>query len=113
MQADARLFVQLCNSCQVSKLTRNVVNNRNLSGVKNNQFSLDFIGPLERTTNDVSYRMYLLARLFNQVRKDCGDNNLSLTDIIWPKMFYQVVEATRKVGDTGPVFIRSNIYSCQ
>ena len=56
-----------------------VVNNRNLSGVKNDQFSLDFIGPLQRTTNDVSYSMYLLARLVNQVRKDCGNNNLSLT----------------------------------
>ena len=46
--------------------------------------------------------MCLLARLVNQVRKDCGNNNLSLTDIIGPKMFNQVVKAPRKVGDTGP-----------
>lgn len=49
----------------------------------------------------MSYRKRLLARLINQVRKNCGNNNLSLTDIIEPKMFNQVVEATRKVGDTG------------
>ena len=95
MQADTQLFVQSCTSCQVSKLTRNVVNNRNLSGVKNDQVSPDFIGPLQRTTNDVSYCMRLLARLVNQVRKDCGNNNLSSTDIIGPKMFHQVVRATR------------------
>ena len=95
MQADTQLFVQSCTSCQVSKLTRNVVNNRNLSGVKNDLVSPDFIGPLQRTTNDVSYRMRLLARLVNQVRKDCGNNNLSSTDIIGPKMFHQVVRATR------------------
>ena len=76
MQAAARLFVQVCTSCQVSKLTRNVVNNRNLSGVKNDQVSPDFIGPLQRTTRDVSYCMRLLARLVNQVRKDCGNNKL-------------------------------------
>ena len=75
--------------------SRNVVNNRNLGGVKNNQVRPDFIGPLQPTTNDVSYCMRLLARLVNQVRKDCGNNNLSSTDIIGPKMFHQVVRATR------------------
>ena len=55
MQADTQLFVQSCTSCQVSKLTRNVVNNRNLGEVKNNQVSPDFIGPLQPATNDVSY----------------------------------------------------------
>ena len=49
----------------------------------------------------MSYRKRLLARrVINQVRKDCGNINVSLTDIIEPKMFNQVVEATRKVGDT-------------
>ena len=51
--------------------------------------------------SDVSYRMRLLARLINQVRKECGNNNLSLTDITELKMFNQIVEATRKVDDMG------------
>ena len=55
MQADTRIFAQSCTSCQVSKLTRNVVNNRNLGEVKINQVSPDFIGPLQPATNDVSY----------------------------------------------------------
>ena len=46
--------------------------------------------------------MRLLARLVNQVCKDCGTNNLSPTDIIGRKMFKQVVQASKKVGDTGP-----------
>ena len=56
MQADVRLFVQSCTSCQVSKLTRNVVNNLNLI-VRSimDQVSLDFIGPLQRTTNEHQY----------------------------------------------------------
>ena len=56
MQADVRLFVQSCTSCQVSKLTRNVVNNRNLIVWSiMDQVSLDFIGPLQRTTNEHQY----------------------------------------------------------
>ena len=96
MQADAQLLVQLCTSCQVSKLMRYVVNNRYLSGVKNDQISLDFIGTLQRTTNDVSYRMYLLARLVDQVRKDCGNNNLSLRILLGRKCSIKLLKLQGK-----------------
>ena len=56
MQSDIRLFIQTCSSCQLSKLTRNQVNNRNLVvGSIMDQVSLDFIGPLQRTTSDNTY----------------------------------------------------------
>ena len=56
MQADVQLFVQSCTSCQVSKQTRHVVNNWNLTvGSIMDQVSLDFIGPLQQTTNEHQY----------------------------------------------------------
>ena len=53
MQSDVRTYVQTCESCQKSKMTRARVNHRNLSvGTIMDQISLDFIGPLSRTVND-------------------------------------------------------------
>ena len=53
MQSDVRTYVQTCESCQKSKMTRARVNHRNLSvGTIMDQISLDFIGPISRTVND-------------------------------------------------------------
>ena len=56
IQSDVRKFIQSCTTCQKSKLTRNSVNQRNLSvGSLMDQVSLDFVGPLTTTSKDNSY----------------------------------------------------------
>ena len=56
LQSNVRTFIQSCSTCQKSKITRNPVNQRNLTvGSLMDQVSLDFVGPLATTSKDNTY----------------------------------------------------------